>query len=94
MKASTPILCVGQLGHWRSNLLVVVEFVFVDLDGWALQLVLLIRWAHQDSGSVIRSKLHRPIFCLLRLEQDTIVFFCGEFISIVFLRKFVPLFAL
>ena len=47
MKASTPILCVGQSGHWRSNLrrklLVLVVFVFVDLDGQVLQLVLLIR---------------------------------------------------
>ena len=46
MKANTPILYVGQLERWRSNLrrklLVLVVFVFVDLDGWALQLVLQI----------------------------------------------------
>ena len=38
---------LSQLGRWRNNLrrklLVLVVFVFVDLDGWAIQLVLLIR---------------------------------------------------
>ena len=47
MKASIAILYVGQLWLWTSNpqrkLLVLVVFVFVDLGGWALQLVLLIR---------------------------------------------------
>ena len=47
MKANIPILYVAQLERWRSNLrrklLVLVVFVFVDVDGWALQLVLLIR---------------------------------------------------
>ena len=47
MKANIAILYVGQLERWRSNLrrklLVLVVCVFVDLDGWALQLVLLIR---------------------------------------------------
>ena len=47
MKANTPILYVGQQERWRSNLrrklLVLVVFIFVDVDGWALQLVLLIR---------------------------------------------------
>ena len=37
MKANTPILYVGQLERWSSNLgrklLVLVVFVFVDLDG-------------------------------------------------------------
>ena len=46
-KANIPILHVDQLERWRSNLrrklLVLVVFVFVDLDGWALQLDLLIR---------------------------------------------------
>ena len=47
MKANIAILYVGQLERWTSNLqrklLVLVVCVFVDLDGWALQLVLLIR---------------------------------------------------
>ena len=47
MKANIPILYVCQLERWRSNLrrklLVLVVFVLVDLDGRALQLVLLIR---------------------------------------------------
>ena len=47
MKANIPILYVGQLRRWSSNprrkLLVLVVFVFVDLDGWVLQLILLIR---------------------------------------------------
>ena len=47
MKANIAILYVGQLERWTSNLrrklLVLVVFVFVDLDGWALQLILLIR---------------------------------------------------
>ena len=41
-----PILYVGQLERWTSNLQKKTcpsSFVFVDLDGWALQLVLLIR---------------------------------------------------
>ena len=45
MKADIPILYVGQLERWRSDLrgklLVLVVFVFVDLDGRVLQLVLL-----------------------------------------------------
>ena len=47
LKANIAILYVGQLGRWRSNLrrkfLVLVVCVFVDLDGWVLQLVPLIR---------------------------------------------------
>ena len=47
INANIAILYVGQLERWRSNLrrklLVLVVFVFVDLDGWALQLVFLIR---------------------------------------------------
>ena len=47
LKANIAILYVGQLERWRSNLrrklLVLVVYVFVDLDGWALQLVPLIR---------------------------------------------------
>ena len=47
MKANIAILYVSQLERWRSNLerklLVLVVCVFVDLDEWALQLLLLIR---------------------------------------------------
>ena len=45
MKANIAILYVDQLERWRSNLLrkFLVVCVFVDLDGWTLQLVLLIR---------------------------------------------------
>ena len=47
MKANIAILHVGQLERWRSNLrrkfLFFVVFVLVDLDGWVLQLILLIR---------------------------------------------------
>ena len=47
MKANIAILFVGQLERWRSilrrKLLVLVVFVFVDLDGWVIELVLLIR---------------------------------------------------
>ena len=46
-KTNIVILYVGQLERWTTNLqrklLVLVVCVFVDLDGWALQLVLLIR---------------------------------------------------
>ena len=75
MKANTPILCVGQLGRWRSNLrrklLVFVVFVFVDLDGWTLQLVPLIRGVN-DFSSRQRLCDHIEVslahFCLLCLE--------------------------
>ena len=54
MKASIPIQYVGQLERWRSNLqrklLVLVVCVLVDLDGWALQLVLLIRGVSGSSS--------------------------------------------
>ena len=54
MKANIAILYVGQLERWRSNLrrklLVLVVFVLVDLDGWALQLVLLIRGVNDFSS--------------------------------------------
>ena len=47
LKANIAILYVGQLERWtgnlRTKLLVPVVFVFVDLDEWALQLVLLNR---------------------------------------------------
>ena len=47
MKANMTILYVDQLERWTSNLrrifVVLVVCVFVDLDGWVLQLVLLIR---------------------------------------------------
>ena len=47
LKANIAILYVGQLERWTGNLrrklLVLVVCVFVVLDGWALQLVLLIR---------------------------------------------------
>ena len=47
MEANIAILHVDQLERWTSNLrrklLVLVVCVFVDLDGRALQLVLLIR---------------------------------------------------
>ena len=47
MKAHITILKVGQFERWTSNLrrklLVLVVFVFVDLDGDALQLVFLVR---------------------------------------------------
>ena len=47
MKANMAILYVDQLERWTSNLrrivVVLVVCVFVDLDGWVLQLVLLIR---------------------------------------------------
>ena len=47
LKANIAILYVGQLERWtgnlRTKLLVLVVFVFIDLDEWALQLVLLIR---------------------------------------------------
>ena len=47
MNANIAILYVGQLERWTSNLqrklLVLVVFVFIDLDGWAFQVDLLIR---------------------------------------------------
>ena len=47
LKANIAILYVDQFEHWTSNILrkslVLVVCVFADLDGWALQLVLLIR---------------------------------------------------
>ena len=54
MKANIPILYVGELERWRRNLrrklLVLVVFVCIDLDGWALQLVLLIRGVNDFSS--------------------------------------------
>ena len=55
MKTNISILCVvGQLERWRSNLrrklLVIVVFVFVDLDGWVLRLILLIRGVRDFSS--------------------------------------------
>ena len=47
LKTNIAILYVGQFERWTGNLrrklLVLVLCVFADLDGWALQLVLLIR---------------------------------------------------
>ena len=47
LKANIAILYVDQFERWTSNLqrkqIVLVVCVFVDLDGWALQLVPLIR---------------------------------------------------
>ena len=47
LKANIAILYVDQFERWTTNLqrklLDHVVCVFVDLDGWALQLVLLIR---------------------------------------------------
>ena len=53
LKANIAILYVDQFERCTSNLLrkcpVLVVCVFVDLDGWALQLVLLIRGASDFS---------------------------------------------
>ena len=43
IKANIAILYVGQLERWRSNLQRKLLVLVVYLDGWALQLVLLIR---------------------------------------------------
>ena len=47
LKANVAILYVDQFERWTGNLrrkfLVLVVCVFADLDGWALQLVFLIR---------------------------------------------------
>ena len=47
LKANIAILYVDQFERWTSDLrrklLVLVVFVFADLDKWALQLVLLVR---------------------------------------------------
>ena len=74
-KANIAILYVDQLERWTSNLLrkllVLVACVFVDLDRWALQLVLLIRGASDFST---RQRLCNQIevsqadFCLLCSE--------------------------
>ena len=54
MKANIAIMYVGQRERWRSNLqrklLVLVVCVFLDLDRWALQLVLLIRGVSDSSS--------------------------------------------
>ena len=99
MKANIAMLYVDQLERWRNNLrrklLVLVVCVFVDLDGWALQLVLLIRgvsdFFHHGSGSVIRPKLHRPIFaCFVRskipLSFVPSLFLRSKFVCVVFFR--------
>ena len=60
----TPFRCVPPRGNerWRSNLrsklLVLVVFVSADLDGWALQLALLIRGV---SGFASRQRLCNQI---------------------------------
>ena len=75
----------------------------LTLDGWALQLILLIRGVKRffimTAASVIRSKLHRPIFtCFVQSEVPlsfvSSPFLWSEFVCMVFFRKFVPLFAL
>ena len=47
LKANITILYVDQFERWTGNILrkflVLVVCVFADLDGWALQLVHLIR---------------------------------------------------
>ena len=62
MKANIAILYVGQLERWTGNLqrklLVLVVFVFVDLDGDALQFVLLIRVVNDFSS---RQRLENQI---------------------------------
>ena len=75
MKANVLILYVGQLERWRSSLrrklLLLVVFVFVELDGWALLVVLLIRGASDFSSRqrlcnrIEASQVH---FCLLCSE--------------------------
>ena len=53
MKVNIAILHVDQFERWTGNLLrnvlVLVVCVFADLDGWALQLVLLIRGVSEFS---------------------------------------------
>ena len=106
MKANIAILYVGQLERWTSNLQrklrVLVVCVCVDLNGWALQLVLLICGVSdfsRDSGSVIRSKLQKPIFaCFVQskvpLSFVSSLFLWSEFVCMVFFCRFIPLFAL
>ena len=54
---------------------------------------------HHDSGSVIRSKLHRPIFACFIQSKIPLSFVSSpvlwsEFVCMVFFRKFIPLFAI
>ena len=62
MKANIAIMYVGQLERWRSNLQrklhLLVVCVFVDLDGDALQFVLLIRGVNDFSS---RQRLENQI---------------------------------
>ena len=75
--------------------------VFVDLDGDALQIVRLTRGGDdfsRDSGTKIRSKLHKLIFaCFVQSEIPlsfaSSPFLWSEFIRMVFFCKFVHLFA-
>ena len=74
----------------------------IDLDGWALQLVpwFVVETIFQrDSSSKIGSKFHRPIFaCFVQgkipLSLVSSLFLWSETICMVFLCKFIPLFAL
>ena len=106
MKANVLILYVGQLERWRSSLrrklLLLVVFVFVELDGWALLVVLLIRGASDFSSRqrlCNRIEASQAIFvCFVQskipLSFVSSPFLWSEFLCMIFFRKFIPLFAL
>ena len=91
LKANIAILYVDQFEHWtgdlRRNFLVLVVCVCVDLDGWALQLVLLIRGV--SDRSIIGPFL--PVLFKVRYRCPLyFLFSSGEMIRMVFFCKFIP----
>ena len=75
-----------------SSLLIWME---ISLFSWFVVWTIF----HQDSGSKIRSKFHRPIFAFfvqikIPLSLVSFLFLWSEMICMVLLCKFIPLFAL
>ena len=106
----TPFGFVPPRGTWRwrpilpSCMLVnstAGQAIFTWMVGLFNSFSWFVVWAivHHDSGSVSRSKLHRPIFvCFVQSKIPvsfvSSLFLCSEFVCVVFFRKFIPLFAL
>ena len=92
-----PSRLVAPRCAWRwmpSSLLIWMDTLF-NLFSWFVVWTIF----HRDSGSKIRSKLHKPIFACFAQSKIPLsfvlsLFIWSEFVCMVFLCKFIPLFAL
>ena len=92
-----PFRLVPPWCAWRgmpSSVLILMDRLFNLFSWFVVQTIF-----HQDSGSKFRSKFHRPIFaCFVQGEIPLSLASClllwSETICMVFLCKFIPLFAL